>query len=303
MARRRKGNPVHGWLVIDKPVGIGSTNVVSKLRWALRAQKAGHAGTLDPLASGALAVAFGEATKTVPYVMDGAKRYEFTVGWGRATATDDLEGETVSESDARPTREAILAVLPGFRGRIMQMPPVYSAIKVEGRRAYVTARSGGMPELAARPLHVAALDLIEAREDAARFAFTCGKGGYVRSIARDLGEALGCHGHVTALRRLSTGPFDVADGVAWDVDTFDAVRAGEASVSLLPVATALSHIPRFEAAQTQVGRLRNGNPVEARGLSLGYGDTCWGALEGEPVAIGTYKAGMLHASRVFVFDS
>jgi len=302
MARRRKGNPVHGWMVVDKPVGIGSTNVVSKARWALRAQKAGHAGTLDPLASGALAVAFGEATKTVPYVMDGAKRYEFTVGWGRATATDDLEGETVAESADRPDQDTILAALPRFRGDIMQMPPVYSAIKVDGRRAYNTARAGGVPELAARPLHVETLNLIEAREHEARFAFTCGKGGYVRSVARDLGEALGCFGHVTALRRLSTGPFDVADAVAWDVDFFDAVRAGEAGVDLLPVATALSHLPRFDVAPDDLARLRNGNPVEARGLSLGYGDTCWGALEGEPVAIGVYKAGMVHASRVFVFD-
>lgn len=302
MARRRKGNPVHGWLVVDKPVGIGSTNVVSKTRWALNARKAGHAGTLDPLASGALAVAFGEATKTVPHVMDGAKRYDFTVGWGRATATDDLEGETVAESDARPDRAAILAVLPRFRGDIMQVPPVYSAIKVDGRRAYRTARAGGVPELAPRPLHVETLDLVAAEEDGARFAFTCGKGGYVRSIARDLGEALGCLGHVTALRRLSTGPFDVADAVAWDTALFDAVRAGEAGLDLLPVATALSHLPRFDVAESDLGRLRNGNPVEARGLSLGYGDTCWAALAGEPVAIGAYKAGMFHASRVFVFD-
>jgi len=300
MARRRKGNPVHGWLVVDKPVGVGSTNVVSKTRWALQAQKAGHAGTLDPLASGALAVAFGEATKTVPYVMDGAKRYEFTVGWGRATATDDLEGETVSESAERPSRDAILAALPGFRGDIMQMPPVYSAIKIDGIRAYKTARAGGIPELAARPLHVSALELLAADHDSARFAFTCGKGGYVRSIARDLGEVLGCYGHVTALRRLSTGPFDVADGVAWDVALFDAVRAGEATIDLLPVATALSHLPSFDLAESEVARTRNGNPVEARGLSLAYGETCWAALNGEPVAIGTYKAGALHPSRVFV---
>ena len=299
MARRRKGDPVHGWLVVDKPVGIGSTNVVSKARWALRAQKAGHAGTLDPLASGALAIAFGEATKTVPYVMDGAKRYEFTVGWGRATATDDAEGETVEESDSRPNQEAILAALPAFRGDIEQVPPVYSAIKLGGIRAYKTARAGGIPELVARPLHVEALDLLECDTDSARFAFTCGKGGYVRSIARDLGETLGCYGHVTALRRLSTGPFDVADGVSWDI--FDAVRAGEASVDLLPIATALSHLPRVDMHENEMARLGNGNPVEARGVSLQYGDTCWAALDGEPVAIGAYKAGMLHPSRVLVY--
>lgn len=300
MARQRKGNPVHGWLVIDKPVGLGSTNVVSKTRWALRAQKAGHAGTLDPLASGALAVAFGEATKTVPYVMDGAKRYEFTVQWGRATATDDAEGETVRESDMRPSQEAILAALPGFRGDIMQLPPVYSAIKIGGIRAYDTARAGGIPDLVPRPLHVEALDLLSADRDSARFAFTCGKGGYVRSVARDLGEALGCYGHVTALRRLSTGPFDVADGVAWDVARFDAIRDGSGTLDLLPLEVALAHLPRADLHHSEVARARNGNPVEARGLSLDYGAPCWAALDGVPVAVGAYKAGMIHPSRVFV---
>ncbi len=299
MARRRKGNRVHGWLVVDKPVGIGSTNVVSKARWALRAQKAGHAGTLDPLASGALAVAFGEATKTVPYVMDGAKRYEFTVGWGRATATDDTEGETVEHSDLRPDHEEILAALPAFRGDIEQVPPVYSAIKLGGIRAYKMARAGKMPELAPRPLHVETLELRDHDEHSATFAFTCGKGGYVRSIARDLGEALGCYGHVTALRRLSTGPFDVGEAVSWDI--FDAVRAGETSVDLLPVATALSHLPRIDVHESEMARLGNGNPVEARGASLQYGDTCWAALDGQPVAIGTYRAGMMQPSRVLVF--
>ncbi len=299
MARRRKGNPVHGWLVVDKPVGIGSTNVVSKARWALQAQKAGHAGTLDPLASGALAVAFGEATKTVPYVMDGAKRYEFTVGWGRATTTDDLEGEALHESPFRPTRDAILTALPAFRGDIQQMPPVYSAIKLNGTRAYKMARAGELPELAARPLHVAALDLLAADDSSATFALTCGKGGYVRAIARDLGEALGCYGHVTALRRLSTGPFDVADAVSWDV--FDAVRAGEASVELLPLATALSHLPRLDVAPDEMLRLQNGNPVEARGGALAYGAACWAALDGEPAAMGEARGGLFQPTRVFVF--
>lgn len=300
MARRRKGEAVHGWLVVDKPVGIGSTDVVSKARWALRARKAGHAGTLDPLASGALAVAFGEATKTVPYVMDGAKRYTFTVGWGRATTTDDLEGETLHESDARPTVAEIEAALPAFRGDIEQVPPVFSAIKVDGARAYDLARAGERPELAPRRLHVPALDLVSAEEDAATFALTCGKGGYVRSIARDLGAALGCHGHVTMLRRLSTGPFDVADAVAWDV--FDAVRAGEASVTLLPVAAALAPLPRFDLTADEARRLRNGNPVEARGAVPPYGAPCWAALDGEPVAVGTARGGMVHPSRVFVFE-
>jgi len=300
MARRRKGNPVHGWLVIDKPLGRGSTDMVSKARWALRARKAGHAGTLDPLASGALAIALGEATKTVPYVMDGAKRYEFTIGWGRATATDDLEGDTVQESAARPTRDAILAALPGFRGDILQVPPAYSAVKLGGTRAYTLARAGEAPDLAPRPLHVEALDLLEAQEDSATFRFTCGKGGYVRAIARDLGEALGCYGHVTALRRLSTGPFDVADG--FDPALLDAVRAGEVDAPLLPVEHALSGLPRLDMADSEAARIRNGNPVEARGPALAYGDPCWAALDGVALAIGVAKAGQFHPARVLVFD-
>ncbi len=298
MARRRKGNPVHGWLVVDKPVGTGSTDIVGKARWALRAQKAGHAGTLDPLASGALAVAFGEATKTVPYVMDGAKRYEFTVGWGAATATDDLEGEAVHTSAARPSEADILAALPAFRGDIMQVPPVFSAVRVEGARAYDLARAGEVPELAARPLHVSALEMVSRDKDSASFAMTCGKGGYVRSVARDLGEALGCYGHVTVLRRLSTGPFHVDDGI--DPGILDAVREGEAGIDLLPVETALAHLPRVDLMADEALRLRNGNPVEARG-DLAYGETCWAMFEGEPVAVGTFKAGMIHPSRVFVF--
>ncbi len=299
MARRRKGNPVHGWLVVDKPVGIGSTDIVSKARWALQARKAGHAGTLDPLASGALALAFGEATKTVPYVMDGDKRYEFTVVWGAATATDDLEGEVVRESALRPSEDDILGVLDDFRGDIMQVPPVFSAVRVDGARAYDLARAGEVPELAARELRVSALNLIGRDESNATFTMTCGKGGYVRSIARDLGEALGCYGHVTLLRRLSTGPFHVDDGI--DPGILDAVREGEASVELLPVATALAHLPCVDLMVDEALRLRNGNPVEARG-SLAYGETCWAALDGAPVAVGLFKGGMIHPSRVFVFE-
>ena len=299
MARRRKGDPVHGWLVLDKPVGIGSTEAVSRARRALRARKAGHAGTLDPLASGALAIAFGEATKTVPYVMDGEKRYEFGVRWGRATATDDLEGETVTESPRRPSEAEIRAALPAFRGDILQTPPAFSAVKVGGRRAYDLARAGEGPDLAPRPLHVAALDLLAAERDEARFALTCGKGGYVRAIARDLGEALGCHGHVSALRRLSTGPFEVEDAVGWDA--LDRMEGRDPSLALLPVSAALAPLPRVDLHPDEAARLRNGNPVEARGMAPDYGTTCWAALDGEAVAIGTYRAGRIHPQRVFVY--
>ncbi|RMD92040.1 MAG: tRNA pseudouridine(55) synthase TruB, partial [Alphaproteobacteria bacterium] len=198
MARRRKGRDISGWLVVDKPAGLTSTAVVNKVRWALQAQKAGHAGTLDPLATGVLAVALGEATKTVPYVTDALKCYRFTVRWGEATNTDDAEGEVIARSDRRPTAEEIEAALPAFRGEIMQVPPQFSAVKIDGERAYALAREGQTPELAARPLWVESLELVEQPdEDHAVFEMVCGKGGYVRAIARDLGEALGTHGHVT----------------------------------------------------------------------------------------------------------
>ena len=295
MARRKKGNPVHGWLVIDKPVGIGSTPLVGKARWAFRAQKTGHAGTLDPLASGALAIAFGEATKTVPFVMEGDKRYEFTVRWGAATATDDLEGGVIRTSEERPSHDAILAALPGFRGDIMQVPPLYSAIKVDGERAYDLARAGEHPVLAARALHVTTLDLLEANAEEARFALTCGKGGYVRSIARDLGEVLGCYGHVVHLRRLSTGPFDVVNGV--DPDTLDAVREGEAVINLLPVSTGLASLARVDITDENAIRVRLGNSVPVA-ASLDYGEICWAANGPDAVAIGRFGAGEFHPRRV-----
>jgi len=208
MARRRKGNPIHGWLILDKPSGIGSTPLVGKAKWALQAQKCGHAGTLDPLATGVLALAFGEATKTVQYVMDGDKSYRFTVRWGIATNTDDAEGEATDTSDIRPTREQIEAAIPQFIGEIQQIPPAYSAIKINGERSYALARKGETPELSARPIRMDALALIKQPDaDHAIFEMTCGKGGYVRAIGRDLGHSLGCLGHITQLRRTRTGPF------------------------------------------------------------------------------------------------
>ncbi|MFN3294840.1 MAG: tRNA pseudouridine(55) synthase TruB, partial [Gemmobacter sp.] len=196
MGRAKKGQPVSGWLVVDKPAGVTSTAVVGKVRWALDAQKAGHAGTLDPDATGVLAVALGEATKTVPYVTDALKCYRFVVRFGAATATDDASGAVLETRDARPDDAQIVAALDGFRGDIRQVPPQYSAVKVDGARAYDLARDGEAMDLAARPLHVARLDLV-ARPDAdhAELEMVCGKGGYVRAIARDLGQVLGCLGH------------------------------------------------------------------------------------------------------------
>ncbi|MFZ1727888.1 MAG: tRNA pseudouridine(55) synthase TruB, partial [Albidovulum sp.] len=211
---RKKGRDISGWLVVDKPAGITSTAVVNKVRWAFDAKKAGHAGTLDPAATGVLAVALGEATKTVPYITDALKCYRFTVRLGVATNTDDAEGEVIATSGARPSDDDIRAALPAFRGNIMQVPPQFSAVKVEGERAYALARAGEEMDLAARELWVESLEII-ARPDAdtVELEMVCGKGGYVRSVARDLGAALGCLGHVVSLRREWSGPFECSDGV------------------------------------------------------------------------------------------
>jgi tRNA pseudouridine55 synthase len=298
MARTRRGRAVSGWLVIDKPSGIGSTQVVAKARWAARAQKAGHAGTLDPMATGVLAIAFGEATKTAAYATDALKAYRFTVRWGAQTSTDDAEGEVLETSAARPGDEAVRAALPEFSGDILQVPPQVSAVKVEGARAYDLAREGETLELAARPLFVERLELV-ARPDAehAEFEMVCGKGGYVRAIARDLGRRLGCLGHVSALRRLRAGPFGLA--AATPFAKLDEMRdSGGLDALLLPVATGLDDIPALAVGEAAAAALRQGRPAPAAGGDLSYGDLAWAALDGVPVAIGSWRGGMLHPTRV-----
>ncbi len=299
MARRRKGRDISGWLVVDKPAGLTSTAVVNKVRWALQAQKAGHAGTLDPLATGVLAVALGEATKTVPYVTDALKCYRFTVRWGEATNTDDAEGEVIARSDRRPTAEEIEAALPAFRGEIMQVPPQFSAVKIDGERAYALAREGQTPELAARPLWVESLELVEQPdEDHAVFEMVCGKGGYVRAIARDLGEALGTHGHVTALRRLWSGPFEEEDAISWE-ELEALAQSPELDARLLPLETGLAELPELRCTAEGAARLRNGNPGMVLSADADYGETAWASWQGRAVAVGTYRAGELHPTRVF----
>ena len=220
MARKKKGRPVHGWLVLDKPLNMTSTSAVGRTKRLLSAQKAGHAGTLDPLATGILPLAFGEATKTVSYAMDGEKAYQFTVRWGGETETDDTEGEITQQSDKRPTREEIEACLENFRGTIEQVPPRFSAIKLDGNRAYDLARDGEEVELEAREVEIKQLELIEIVDDStAVFSATCGKGTYVRALARDFGRELGCFGHVIALRRTKVGPFD--ESTAWSMEQLE----------------------------------------------------------------------------------
>jgi len=300
MARKRKGRDISGWLVVDKPAGITSTSVVNKVRWALEAKKAGHAGTLDPEATGVLAVALGEATKTVPYITDALKAYHFTVRLGQATNTDDTEGEVIATSDARPSDDEIIAALPQFLGDIMQVPPKFSAVKIDGQRAYKLARDGEDVELAARPLWVEELLLVDRPDaDHVTLEMTCGKGGYVRSIARDLGASLGCHGHVRELRRVWSGPFDVENGLTLD-RIEELARTPELDTHIQPLEIGLEDLPELKCTPEGAAKLRNGNPGMVLAATVEYGDEAWASLDGQAVAVGTYKAGELHPSRVFV---
>ena len=296
---RKKGREISGWLVVDKPAGITSTTVVNKVRWALDAKKAGHAGTLDPAATGVLAVALGEATKTVPYITDALKCYRFAMRMGAATNTDDAEGEVIATSDLRPADAQITAALGAFVGNIEQVPPQFSAVKVDGERAYTLARAGEEMELAARPLYVESLEMVARPEaDTVELEMVCGKGGYVRSIARDLGAALGCLGHVLWLRREWSGPFEASDGLSMDeIDRL--ARTPDLDARILPLEVGLADLPELRATPEGAARLRNGNPGMVIASDVDYGDEAWASHQGKPLAVGVYKAGELHPTRVF----
>ena len=299
MARRKKGRDISGWLVVDKPAGMTSTAVVNKVKWAFDAKKAGHAGTLDPEATGVLAIALGEATKTVPYITDALKAYRFTVRLGQATNTDDTEGTVICESELRPTDEEIIAALPDFVGDILQVPPKFSAVKIDGQRAYKLARDGEDVEIAPRPLYVDELAFISRPDaDHVELELTCGKGGYVRSVARDLGEVLGCYGHVLKLRRTWSGPFDSADGLTIE-QINEQARTPELDTYLLPLEIGLTDLPELRCSVEGAARLKNGNPGLVLTSDAEYGDEAWASLDGKAVAIGIYKSGELHPSRVF----
>jgi tRNA pseudouridine55 synthase len=298
MARTKKGRPLNGWLVVDKPAGLTSTAVVNKVKWALSAQKAGHAGTLDPDATGVLAVALGEATKTIPHIADALKCYRFRVTFGAATDTDDAAGRVIATSAGRPTDTGIESALAAFRGQIEQVPPQYSAVKVDGERAYDLAREGERMDLAARPLWVESLTIL-GRPDADHvdLEMVCGKGGYVRSIARDLGAALGCLGHVEWLRRIWSGPFRAEQGVT--LDQIDAEAWTDAlDARLLPLEVALQDLPEFPATLEGATRLRNGNPGQVI-AHADWGCEGWASRDGQAIAIGIYQGGELHPTRVF----
>lgn len=265
MGRRKKGQPIHGWLIIDKPAGKTSSQVVSNVKRILDAQKAGHGGTLDPLATGILPIALGEATKTVSYVMDGAKRYRFAIAWGEARDTDDSEGVVTQASAVRPSEADIRAALPNFTGVINQVPPDYSAIKINGNRAYALARAGETVIISSRQVRIDRIELIDLPdEDHAVFEVACGKGTYMRSLARDIAQALGAFGHISSLRRLAVGPFDETDAISLE-SLESLVHSAPPSTYLRAVESALDDIPALLLNASQADHLRHGRSVRVEG--------------------------------------
>jgi len=302
---RRDKRDVHGWVVLDKPIGMTSTHAVAIVKRLFQAKRAGHAGTLDPLASGGLPIALGEATKTVPFVMDGRKRYRFTVAWGEERDTDDTEGRVVRASEIRPSIDAISALLPRFTGLIEQIPPQYSAIKVQGERAYDLARDGETVELKPRPVEIHQLTLIEQMDNShSVLEAECGKGTYVRALARDMGRILGCFGHICALRRTLVGPFGENDMIPLEQleALCDRAASGEGSLAdaLLPVETALDDIPALDVTRADAARLHRGQAVLLRGRDAA---TCSGTVyvtvAGRLLALAEIGNGELIPKRVF----
>jgi tRNA pseudouridine55 synthase len=314
MGRRKKGNPVHGWVILDKPQGLGSTQAVAAVRRIFDANKAGHAGTLDPMATGILAIALGEATKTVPYAMDADKTYRFTATWGESRDSDDAEGKVTGTCDKRPCRAEIEAVLPRFTGPLNQVPPAYSAIKVDGERAYDLARDGEEVILQSRQVQVFEARLLGAETDQAEFEIRCGKGTYVRSWVRDIALALGTLGHVTALRRTRLGGWDEKTAVSLETLT-PFMHSPAAFGYLRPLSTALDGIPALAVSGPDTVRIRSGNPILIRAnifakMKDGFGDGELSGLtvflkdeEGGPVALAEIAEGELRPFRVFNFST
>ena len=303
--KKRDKRDVHGWVVLDKPVSMTSTHAVSMVKRLFSAKRCGHAGTLDPLASGALPIALGEATKTVPFVMDGRKLYRFTIRWGEERDTDDAEGRVVSISKERPSPEAVRALLPSYTGLIQQIPPRYSAIKIEGERAYDLARDGEQVELAARPVEIGRLELVNVPDrNHAVLEAECGKGTYVRSLARDLGRALGCFGHVSALRRAAVGPFTQETMIS--LEQLEALchraASGEGSLAdaLMPVETALDDIPALAVSRADAARLQRGQAVLLRGRDApNFRGTVYVTVSGQLLALADLDRGEIVPKRVF----
>lgn len=300
MARKKKGRPVSGWLVLDKPLDMGSTQAVGKIRWLFQAQKAGHAGTLDPLATGVIPIALGEATKTVPYVTDGEKAYRFTVRWGVETNTDDGEGQATATSDRRPSRSEIEALLPRFTGDLEQVPPAFSAIKIDGKRAYAEARAGRDVTLAARTVTIDRFDLIDQPDaDHAVFEITCGKGTYVRALARDMGRELGCYGHISALHRTFVEPFEESDAIA--LETLLQLEGDLAALDdhLIAPLEAMQGFNQIRISDDEMRRVCQGGSVIVRGRDAPIDETDICAVNrGLLIAIGDVSRGSFQPRRV-----
>lgn len=299
---KKQREKINGWIAFDKPYGMTSTQAVGKLRNMFNAEKAGHGGTLDPLATGLLPIAFGEATKTVQWAMDGAKIYRFTAAWGAETNTDDLEGEITKRSDKRPTPAEIEALLSHFTGTIMQAPPAYSAIKIDGERAYDLARAGEVVEMKEREVHVDSLKLVKADTDHAEFEITCGKGTYIRSLARDMGRKLGCLAHVSALRRLKVGGLQENQMIS--LEKLEKLAIGGPSEALqsalLPLETVLDGIPALAVLDTDAAKLRQGQTVLLRGANAPISEAAvLIRCDNQPIAIGEISQGFLKTKRLF----
>ncbi len=299
MQKKSKKRDVSGWLILNKPYDFGSTQAVGKVRWLLSAKKAGHAGTLDPLATGILPIAIGEATKTVPFVQDGTKIYQFDLVWGIATNTDDIEGEEIATSDVRPTKQDVLAMLPQFTGEITQIPPAFSAIKINGERAYDLARAGEKVEMPPRQVQIDRFDLLTHGSEKSSFEVECAKGTYIRAMARDLAEALGTKGHIGALHRSQVGDFSDED--ALELSEFEDADLDERDAMLLPVATALAHLSEISLDARQTATLRHGNPVLLVGANAPIAmDEAWASHKGIAIAIGYVEQGQFKPTRIIL---
>jgi tRNA pseudouridine55 synthase len=298
---KRVKRDVHGWVVLDKPVGMSSTHAVSVVKRLFQAKRAGHAGTLDPLASGVLPIALGEATKTVPFVMEGRKVYRFTVRWGEERDTDDAEGRITASAPERPSAAAVAALLPRFVGQIAQVPPRFSAVKIDGERAYDLARDGEAVDIAPRQVEIHRLELTETPDpDHATLLAECGKGTYVRALARDMGRALGCLGHVVGLRRTAVGPF--GEDVAVSLDALQRLRSGEAieRAALLPVEAGVGALPALQVSSSDAGRLARGQAVLLRGRDAPVmGGWVSVSSGGALIALAQVEKGELRPRRIF----
>lgn len=297
-APKRIKRNISGWVVLDKPYDMTSTQAVGKVRWLFGAAKAGHAGTLDPLATGILPIALGEATKAVPQVQDGTKVYRFAIQWGSATTTDDAEGSVVATSENRPDEAALLAVLPRFTGTILQRPPIYSALKVDGERAYDLARAGEAVELAPREIDIDHIALLSHDTEKSVLEVTCGKGTYVRSLARDIAEALDTRGHVCMLHRAAVGPFN--DNSVLTFEQLEAVEGDARDALLQPVSAGLAGLPEIRLDAAQATAVRHGNPVLLTGAGAPATlDECWVSFKGDVLATGWVEFGQFKCRRVF----